>query len=335
MTVVEKNIEDLKPYERNARKNDKAVETLVRSISQFGFRVPILIEKDGTIVAGHTRYKACKKLNKRQVPCIVVDDLTEEQIKAFRLADNKVAEVADWDFSLLDDELENILDIDMSEFGFEKKEDKDNERVRTNKAYNLGYLSDIECTDDFYQMPIIQCDNYIPSDLIGFNYAKTAKNKDAGVHFYIDDYQFERLWNYPEKYIDTLWDYECVLSPDFSLYRDMPMCMKIWNVYRSRFIGAFYQRNGIRVIPTISWAEKETFDFAFLGIPKGSIVSISTVGVKNDDEALAMWCAGVDEMILRIQPQSILVYGGAVDYNFADIDVRYYENHVLKDWKER
>jgi DNA modification methylase len=92
---------------------------VANSIKEFGFKVPIIIDANGVIVTGHTRYKAAKKLGMETVPCILADDLTDEQVKAFRLADNKVAEIADWDFELLDDELSQVLDIDMEEFGFE------------------------------------------------------------------------------------------------------------------------------------------------------------------------------------------------------------------------
>ena len=119
MQIVEKKLEELKPYEKNPRKNDEAVQYVAESIKQFGFKVPIVIDKDNVIVAGHTRYKASKKLKLDIVPCIIADDLTEEQIKAYRLADNKVSELAEWDTELLDFELDGIFDIDMSDFGFE------------------------------------------------------------------------------------------------------------------------------------------------------------------------------------------------------------------------
>ena len=118
MNIIEKRIDEIKPYEKNPRKNDHAVKYVVESIRQFGFKNPIVIDKNGVIVAGHTRYKAAKKLNLEEVPCIVADDLTDEQIKAFRLADNKVAEKADWDFELLNAELDELLDFDMGDFGF-------------------------------------------------------------------------------------------------------------------------------------------------------------------------------------------------------------------------
>ena len=113
------NLKELKPYEKNPRKNDEAVKYVAASIKEFGFKVPIVIDKDNVIVAGHTRYKASKKLGLKEVPCIIASDLDEEQIKAFRLADNKVSELAEWDFPTLAEELDD-LDIDMEQFGFEE-----------------------------------------------------------------------------------------------------------------------------------------------------------------------------------------------------------------------
>ena len=118
MNVVNMMVKDLIPYEKNPRFNDEAVKYVANSIKEFGFKVPIIVDKNNVIVAGHTRYKACKELGLKEVPCIVADDLNEEQIKAFRLADNKVSEKAEWNLELLDEELED-LDIDMSEFGFD------------------------------------------------------------------------------------------------------------------------------------------------------------------------------------------------------------------------
>lgn len=108
MQIVEKKIAEIKPYEKNPRKNDSAVDAVANSISQFGFKVPVVIDKDNIIVCGHTRYKAAKKLGLNTVPCVVADDLTEEQIKAYRLADNKVSELAEWDIDLLGEELDGM-----------------------------------------------------------------------------------------------------------------------------------------------------------------------------------------------------------------------------------
>ena len=121
LNIVYKKISELKEYEKNPRKNDKAVEAVANSIQSFGFKVPIIIEPDGTIVAGHTRVKASKKLGIDEVPCIIASDLSPDQLKAFRIADNKTAELADWDLDLLVEELKGI-EMDMEQFGFDDLE---------------------------------------------------------------------------------------------------------------------------------------------------------------------------------------------------------------------
>ena len=119
MEIIYKKLDELKPYEKNPRKNEDAVEYVANSIKEFGFKVPIIVDENNIIIAGHTRYKASKKLGIKEVPCIIADDLTEEQIKAFRLADNKVSEKAKWDTDLLGMELDSLFDvIDMNKFGF-------------------------------------------------------------------------------------------------------------------------------------------------------------------------------------------------------------------------
>jgi len=339
LKVEEIEIGKIKPYENNPRHNEAAVDGVMESIKQFGFKVPMVIDKNNVIVTGHTRYKAAKKLGMKKIPCVRADDLNENQIKAFRIADNKVAEVATWDMELLQKELEEI-EIDMSGFdidiSFDENKNDDigyygDERERTVSGYNLDTLDTSILTADFWQMPTIKNDGFIPDRLIGFNYAKTSKEKQTGIHFYLDDYQFERIWNNPEKYTDILFEYDCILSPDFSLYLNMPMPMKIWNVYRSRHIGAYYQSKGIRVIPTVSWAEPATFEFCFLGIPKNSIVSVSTIGVKEDEAKLNIWKDGMEEMLDRIDPAAILLYGEKIDFDFGDIKTVCFENDVVKN----
>ena len=118
MTIINKNINEIKPYEKNPRKNEEAVKYVANSIKEFGFKVPIVIDNNNVIVAGHTRLLAAKELKIKEVPCIVADDLTDKQIKAFRLADNKVSEKANWDFDLLFDELDELTNFDMTDFGF-------------------------------------------------------------------------------------------------------------------------------------------------------------------------------------------------------------------------
>lgn len=129
MTIIEKKISELTPYENNPRKNDKSIDAVANSISTFGFKVPIIIDKHNIIVAGHTRYKAAIKIKMESVPCIIADDLTDEQIKAFRLVDNKAGEASRWDIDMLANEIASI-NIDINDFGFDELiKDTDNEEI--------------------------------------------------------------------------------------------------------------------------------------------------------------------------------------------------------------
>lgn len=156
MDIVLKKVGELTPYEKNPRKNDDAVKYVAESIRQFGFKVPIVIDKDGIIVAGHTRHKAAQKLKLEEVPCIVADDLTEEQIKAYRLADNKVSEAAEWDIELLADELDDILEIDMEAFGFDFDEEEPQPKERKDLSGEVGETFEVivECKDEQEQEEI-------------------------------------------------------------------------------------------------------------------------------------------------------------------------------------
>lgn len=122
MTIVMKNIVEIKPYENNPRHNETAIDAVASSIKEFGWKQPLVIDKDNVIVVGHTRWLAAKKLGLNEVPCLIASDLTDEQIAAYRLADNKTNELATWDFEKLKTELVSISDIDMSQFGFEELE---------------------------------------------------------------------------------------------------------------------------------------------------------------------------------------------------------------------
>lgn len=124
MNIIEKRLTEITPYEKNPRRNDEAVKYVAESIKRFGFKNPIVIDRNGVIVAGHTRYRAAMELGMEEVPCIIADDLTDEQVKAYRLADNKVAEKASWDYELLNVELEELLDFNMEALGFDMSLDE-------------------------------------------------------------------------------------------------------------------------------------------------------------------------------------------------------------------
>lgn len=172
-----------------------------------------------------------------------------------------------------------------------------------------------------------------PERMVGFNYAKTAspeEKRGAACHFFVDDYQFERVWSKPERYVECLRSFECVLTPDFSLYMDMPDAMQEWNRYRSQALGLYWQRSGIAVVPTLSWAQPSSYTFCFGGVPCHATVAVSTVGVKESSDALAVWMDGMREAMRRLEPARVLLYGGGVGFDFGGCEVVEYGNDVTE-----
>lgn len=161
-----------------------------------------------------------------------------------------------------------------------------------------------------YQIPQIKPTTYKESEFIPFNYAKTCKDKNGkGVHFFIDDYQFNRIWNAPDRYIDMLSQFDCVMSPDFSTYTDFPKAIQIYNHYRKHWVGAYFQMHGIDVIPTISWSDQSSFEWCFDGEPEESCVAVSSVGCMNSRKRKDLFLNGYREMMDRLKPTTIIFYG--------------------------
>ena len=312
------DVNTLVPYPKNAKEHDeRQVANIANSIKRFGWQQNLTVTSDNIIVIGHGRRLAAIALGLKKVPCKVIDkaaeDLTDDDIKELRIADNLTNE-SPWLEEIRDEEIKGLdfegfdFDVLFNDARGELQDYFGAERERTYKGVNLKQF-DPNRTDGFYQMPIVEPCNYIPDRLIGFNYVRTTKETDCGVHFFIDDYQFERLWNDPETNIEYLKQFQCALTPDWSLYMDMPMAMKVWNVYRSRLIGQLMQDAGIQVIPTLSWAQRETYQFCFDGIMPGGVVAVSTVGVMRDEEAKDVWADGMKEALKRLKPSCVLCYG--------------------------
>lgn len=166
-----------------------------------------------------------------------------------------------------------------------------------------------------YGIPqIAPVDIPLPEEWLAFNFVGSCRDpKGKGVHFFVDDYQFVRCWNQPDRYLPILQRFDMVCSPDFSTYTDMPMAMQIYNHYRKHWLGAYWQAFGIPVIPTISWSTKESFAWCFDGEPANSVVAISSVGTQNSKERKRLFLEGYEAMIERLQPKSILFYGQVPD----------------------
>lgn len=163
----------------------------------------------------------------------------------------------------------------------------------------------------YFDIPKIQPVYNIPAvDWIPCNCAVSAKDKDKkGVHFYTPDEQFARFWTNCDKYTEILKKFGCVMSPDFSLYLDMPRAMQIYNVYRKHWLAAWWQEHGISVIPTISWSTPDSFSWCFDGEPVGGIVSVSSVGCMKREKSRRAFVEGYNEMLARLQPKEIIFYG--------------------------
>ena len=199
----------------------------------------------------------------------------------------------------------------------------------TNDALNLGLLPVDET--GAYNLPVVGTDAVPTADsLIPFNRAKTCTRRDVGVHFFIDDYQFERVWKSPQLYVEMLKRYRFVCAPDFSLYLDMPMAAKIWNVYRSRLITAYWQKQGVKVVPVLQWADPATWEFCFKGVTPGGTVAVSTLGAARNKLTKQIWKSGMSEAIQKLRPAAILLYGRPINFNFGNIHVVCYTNEVLE-----
>lgn len=188
LKVEYRNVADLNPYANNPRLNDGAVDAVAASIKEFGFKVPIVVDSDGVIVTGHTRLKAAKKLGIDTVPVIVADDLTPEQVKAFRLADNKTGELAQWDLDKLDIELDGIDEIDMGDFGFDMNleveddvEPIDDEGIGGTLPQEHKMKIDstiIMLTDEEYTLIRSKLDEYLDENGVSFGFVRWLINGD-------------------------------------------------------------------------------------------------------------------------------------------------------------
>lgn len=161
-----------------------------------------------------------------------------------------------------------------------------------------------------------------PARLVSYadRYATDTARAGDAVHFFLDDYRFETLWTKPERGLSRCKRVGAALTPDFSLWRDMPLVMQMWQTYRSRWCGAWLMHQGVRVIPAVSWSTPDSYPFAFAGLPQGSTVAISSVGVLRDPAALQLFTRGYAEMLRQLQPARVLVYGELPSCSVGEAD---------------
>ena len=338
MKIEMLKVKDLKPYKKNAKKHPKKqIERIANSIEQFGFNDPVAIWKDNVVISGHGRLEAMKQLGYAEVPCIRLDHLTDEERKAYTLAHNKVAE-SEWDYSILDDEINSITEFDMGDFGFEfidTEKNKADTQKKVENILNIGKANfpgvgkyDIPQLEPIHENEIGEIKEWI-----GFNYVLSDTEPEGkAVHFFIDDYQFTRIWNTPEKYMEKLARYEAVLTPDFSPYSDMPLATQIFNHYRKHWVGKLMQEYGVKVIPTIRASRDErSLDFYLDGEPKGGVVCISSMWT-SDDDAREYFKREYETMRKTLKPEKIYVYGNEVEGLKGNIE--YIPTFTQKRWNK-
>ena len=161
-----------------------------------------------------------------------------------------------------------------------------------------------------YNIPPLKGASYKADNWISFNFARGCEEPEKhGIHFFIDDYQFLRLWKNPDTYLPMLKKFQAVCTPDFSTYTDFPKAIQVYNHYRKHWLGAYWQENGVKVIPTISWSDEASFEWCFDGEPVGGMVAVSSVGTQGNKVSMRLFEAGYREMIRRLSPSSIVMYG--------------------------
>lgn len=305
-------------------------------IKKHGLVQPIIVNsRTMNIVGGHQRLSQLDKLEGSSdysltVAVIDVDESEEAQIN---IELNNASMQGEWDFSKLA-AMPEAFSFDFQEVGFtvpdvneifdnlgaeppkpKEHEFYGDERLRTDKAYNLDIVS-MRHTLGKYQFPVLEGVDVKPDELIPFNLCMTSENFDYGVHFCIDDYRFERVWNQPQRYLEMLRKFQCVICPDFSIYLDMPYPMKIWNIYRSRALGNWWQRNGLTVVPNVTWSGLDSFDYSFDGIPRESTIFISTIGVQREQYKNVV-LKGMERVKEQIRPNRVLMYGISFGFDFG------------------
>lgn len=177
-----------------------------------------------------------------------------------------------------------------------------------------------------FEFPLIRPTDVVPNRLVSFPKSLACPDHDQWVHFYVEDYEFERIWRNPRRYLPALSRFNGVVLPDFSVYRDMPYVMQLWNIYRSRAIGCWLQANGVPVIPNLRWGDRRTYRCCCDGLSKGGVIAVGTLGCLSDADDLRHLVAGLRVVVKRLQPSAIVVYGAAPERVFgfcreSDIEV--------------
>lgn len=211
------------------------------------------------------------------------------------------------------------------------------------KHYDVFHSFLVENADyeGYFELPKIKTTNIIPEKLVTFSkaMARTWNDFDCWVMFYEHDVKFERLWHNPKQYLAKLKRFKGIISPDFSLYRNMPLCMQMWNTYRGRAIAVWLQNNGAEIIPNVRFNDERTYEFCFDGIEKFKTVAVGTHGCIKNRIDKDYFKDGLAEMVKRLSPKTIIVYGSVPDdifkkYRDMGINILPFESEFSKSRKQ-
>lgn len=215
--------------------------------------------------------------------------------------------------------------------------------VQFNNNYDVfhSFLVEKADYDGYFELPKIRTSSQLPDRVITFSkaMARTWNDFDCWVMFYEHDVNFERLWHNPKQYLAKLKKFKGIISPDFSLYRNMPLCMQMWNTYRGRAIAVWLQNNGVEIIPNVRFNDERTYEFCFEGIEKFKTVAVGTHGCIKNRIDKDYFKDGLAEMVRRLSPRTIIVYGAAPDdifkkYRDASINIMPFESEFSKSRKQ-
>lgn len=200
-------------------------------------------------------------------------------------------------------------------------------QLRTVNLYNLAMCNAYDCADGIW--PVLDKSNGRPEELINFMVGNANTSGDKYVHFYLDDYRFERIWNDPRRYMEVVKKYAGALMPDFSTYVEMPLFMQMWNVYRMRAIAWYWQNNGIDVIPLLTWGDERSYEFCFSGLPIGGTYTSSNVGCfTQDGKCTKEHLDGLYEGVRTVKPDLLVMYGTKMDLD-VPCEVLWFKNDNL------
>ena len=197
---------------------------------------------------------------------------------------------------------------------------------------NLTYEGEIE-------IPILQPTESIPNRLISFSKAMKTDDFDQWVHFYEYDRGFERIWNRPNYYLEKLKKFKGVVTPDFSLYRDMPLVMQQWNTYRGKALGHWWQTKDLTVLPNVRFSDEHSFEFCCYGVPMHCPIAVGTHGCLRIREERELYKRGLEAIVQRLKPSYIIVYGAAPEDIFsccleANIPILQFDSEFARSRKE-